>query len=762
MPVRALRIRVVGLVQGVGFRPFIHRLAYRHGLRGYVVNLGGSEVEIHVEGEGSKVDAFLRSLPEEKPPPAIIEMLTVEEVRPLGLQDFEIRRSQDKVTQRSAIPPDLGICEHCLREILDPGDRRYRYPWNSCAWCGPRYSMMYTLPYDRENTSMRDFPLCDKCLAEYRNLGDERRYHAQGISCPVCGPKTFLLDSDGVPLHVRDPIREAARLLEEGHVLAVKGLGGYHIAGLASDRSVVRRVRRIKDRPSQPLAVMARDCDKVGEIARVSEDDCRILRSPQRPILLLTRREKSLVDPLVTGGLYWIGVMLPYTGLHALLLREVGDGVLIMTSGNKHGFPMCRSLSCVLEQIGEEIDYILEHNRRIVHRVDDSVVRRTRGHILQLRRSRGYAPYWISVEPELPEAIALGAELQTAGGVSFENKIVLTQYIGDLDNPAQLSELLEEIEWLAKNYRLSPDLIVYDKHPSYHNRQLVAPLAEEYGAETVEVQHHCAHALSLIADRGLPIDRYYPAVVVDGAGYGDDGRIWGGESLVVGPDGCSRTSHISYFPLPGGDAATREPIRILIGILSTALEEDEVIKLLREIGRIPTVISEEKARLVHKIAKASPRTSSAGRLADALSSLLGISYHRTYEGEPAITLESELLKHRIQPDRRLEPPLKTGMLDPYSSVMSVYERLRAGKHREALEMAATVLYWIGYTLASSALGRISGDILFSGGAAVNEYIAMGVEHAASENGVSVVYHRHLPPGDGGIAAGQLLSTALDK
>ncbi|MCE4628382.1 MAG: carbamoyltransferase HypF [Desulfurococcales archaeon] len=762
MPVKALRIRVVGLVQGVGFRPFIHRLAYRHGLRGYVVNLGGSEVEIYVEGESNRVDAFLRSLPEKKPPPAIIERLAVEEVKPIGIQDFEIRRSQKRVTQRSAIPPDLGICEHCLREILDPGDRRYRYPWNSCAWCGPRYSMMYTLPYDRENTSMRDFPLCENCLREYRNIGDERRYHAQGISCPVCGPKTFLLDSEGIPLHVRDPIGEAARLLEEGHVLAVKGMGGYHIASLASDTSVVRRVRRIKDRPSQPLAVMVRDCGKVREIAQASEEDCRILGSPQRPILLLPRREESFVDPLVTGGLYWIGVMLPYTGLHALLLREVGDGVLIMTSGNKHGFPMCRSLSCVLEQIGGEIDYILEHNREIVHRVDDSVVRRTRGHILQLRRSRGYAPYWITVEPVLPEAIALGAELQTAGGVSFENKIVLTQYIGDLDNPAQLSELQEEIEWLAKNYRLSPELIVYDKHPSYHNRRLVPLLAEKYGAETVEIQHHCAHALSLIADRGLPADQYYPAVVVDGAGYGDDGRVWGGESLVVGPGGCGRASHISYFPLPGGDAATREPIRILIGILSTVHGEDEVIGLLHDIGRIPAAISEEKARLVYKIAGASPKTSSAGRLADALSSLLGISYRRTYEGEPAITLESELLKHRIQPDRSLEPPLERGMLDPYHSVMSVYEKLRAGKHREALKIAATVLYWVGYTLASSALGRVSGDVLLSGGAAVNEYIAMGVEDAASENGVGVIYHRHLPPGDGGIAAGQLLSIALNK
>ncbi|MCE4625749.1 MAG: carbamoyltransferase HypF [Desulfurococcales archaeon] len=757
MPVKALRIRVVGLVQGVGFRPYIHRLAVRHRLRGYVLNLGGSEVEIHVEGEQERVKSFLHDLPRMKPPPAIIEDISIHEVEPNGFPRFEIMRSQRRVTRRSAIPPDIGICEYCLREILDPNNRRYRYPWNSCAWCGPRYSMMYTLPYDRDNTSMRDFPLCDDCLREYRDLEDERRYHAQGISCPVCGPRTFLLDSRGAPLHVDDPIREAARLLSEGRILAIKGLGGYHIAGLASDDEVVRRIRRIKDRPTQPLAVMARDCDVVSQISYATLEDCELLQSPQRPILLIPMRRDSIVSGEVTGGLYWIGVMLPYTGLHALILREIPDGVLIMTSGNRHGFPMCRTLECILDQVGGDIDYVLEHNRIIVHRVDDSVVRRTRGRPVLLRRSRGYAPYWITAPIELPEAIALGAELQTAGGVSFEDKIVLTQYIGDLDNPAQLSELQGEVKWFVKHYNLNPELIVVDKHPAYSNRIIAPQLAEEYGSEIVEVQHHCAHVFSLIAERRLSPDAQYPAVTVDGAGYGDDGKVWGGEALIASPRGCERVAHIQYFPLPGGDAATKEPLRTLIGILSLGLEEDETIRLLKRLSWIPLKMSEGKARLVYKVAGRSPLTSSAGRLADALSALLGVSFKRTYEGEPAIALESRLLLNRITPSRR--PPGEDS-LNPYRLVEYVIERFKGGGFRDGLEAAADVLYWVGYSLAEKALQEVRAPLLFSGGAAVNEYIAMGVEDAARSFGVEVVFHRQLPPGDGGIAAGQLILAAI--
>ena len=758
MQKKAVRIRIIGLVQGVGFRPFIHRLAEKHGLNGYVVNLGGSEVEVHVEGPSSSINSFLNQLVLMKPPPSVIKKVEVTEVPPKDYPGFKILPSRKTLTERSAIPPDFGICEDCLREILDPRNRRYGYPWNSCAWCGPRFSMIYRVPYDRENTSMNQFPLCNECLSEYRDLDNERRYHAQGISCQVCGPKTYLLDNRGYPINTKDPIREAARLLDEGRILAIKGVGGYHIASLATDDSVVSRVRGIKQRPTQPLALMVRDCEKAEELVYLEDKDCAVLKSSQRPILLLERRPNAPVSELVAPNMHWLGIMLPYTGLQALLLKYVRDGFLIMTSGNKHGFPMCKDLGCVLDQIGGEIDYILEHNRVIVHRVDDSVVRWTRGHLLQLRRSRGYAPYWIEASVRIPEAISLGAELQTAGGISFDNKVILTQYIGDLDNPVQLDELHDELKWLVDQYKLKPEYLVLDKHPSYSNRRIAPYFIEEYGSEPVEVQHHCAHALSLIVDRGLdPLDNY-PAVVVDGAGYGDDGAIWGGEALTVTGGECKRISHIHYYPLPGGDAATKNPIRVLIGILQMEMNEDEVVETLSKLGKIPNIISEERARLIVQLSKHSPMTSSAGRLADALSALLGISYKRTYEGEPAITLESRLLAERVVPSRRLEIPVRKSMLDPYGSVMFVAESLVEGRMVEALRRAATVLYWIGYGLAKKALAVVRNDILFSGGAAVNEFIAMGVEDAAESYGVNVIYHKNIPPGDGGIAAGQLLFT----
>lgn len=758
MQKKAVRIRIIGLVQGVGFRPFIHRLAEKHGLNGYVVNLGGSEVEVHIEGPSSSINSFINQLVIMKPPPSVIKKVEVTVVQPKDYPSFKILPSRKTLTERSAIPPDFGICEDCLREILDPRNRRYGYPWNSCAWCGPRFSMIYRVPYDRENTSMNQFPLCNECLSEYRDLGNERRYHAQGISCQACGPKTYLLDNQGSPINAKDPIREAARLLDDGKILAIRGVGGYHIASLATDDDVVSRVRAIKQRPTQPLALMVRDCEKAEDLVYLEDKDCTVLKSSQRPILLLEKKPDAPVSELVAPNLHWLGIMLPYTGLQALLLRHVRDGFLIMTSGNKHGFPMCKDLGCMLDQVGGEIDYILEHNRVIVHRVDDSVVRWTRGQLLQLRRSRGYAPYWIEASVRIPEALALGAELQTAGGISFDNKVILTQYIGDLDNPVQLNELHEELEWLVDQYKLKPEYLVLDKHPSYSNRRIAPHFIEEYNSELVEVQHHCAHALSLIVDRGLdPLDNY-PAVVVDGAGYGDDGAIWGGEALTVTGGECKRVSHIHYYPLPGGDEATKNPIRVLIGILRMEMDEGEVVEILGKLGKVPSIIGEERAKLIAQLSKHSPLTSSAGRLADALSVLLGISYMRTYEGEPAITLESRLLAERILPYKKMEIPVRESQLDPYESVMFVADSLVEGRMVEALRRAATVLYWIGYSLAEKALSLVRNDILFSGGAAVNEFIAMGVEDAAESYGVNVIYHKNIPPGDGGIAAGQLLFT----
>ena len=758
---RAVKLRVVGIVQGVGFRPFVHRLAVRVGVAGYVKNLGGSEVEIHIEGPEVLVEEFMRRLELEKPPPAIIEELTVEETRPLGLGSFRIEKSAKSKSARSMIPPDFGICRWCAEEVLGQGTRFSGYPWNSCAWCGPRFSMMYTLPYDRENTSMKEYPLCPECLRDYEDLWNERRYHAQGISCPRCGPRTMLLDGEGRVVDVKDPVAEAARLIDEGMILAVKGLGGFHIASLATDDDVVARVRRIKSRPTQPLALMARDCGVASRIVVVGERECGILESPRRPILLLPKREDSPVSELIAPGLDTIGVMLPYTGLHLLLLSMVRDGFLVMTSGNRHGFPMCRTVPCILDQLGGEVDYILTHDRVIVHRVDDSVARFTGGNLVLLRRGRGYAPEWIRVKGrQLGEHVAVGAELQSAGAVSFEDKVVLTQYIGDIDEPGQLEELEEELRWFIKAYSLSPRSVALDMHPAYTSRRAAARLAEELGVPTVEVQHHHAHAVAAAVDAGLEPGEWVPAVTVDGAGYGLDGTVWGGEALLSSAMDFKRVASIRPFPLPGGDTATKRPPRILVGLLSMAMSEDEVIETLGRIGILDSGISEAEARLSYRVSRSrAPLTSSAGRLIDAVSSMLGVCHRRTYEGEPAMKLEAyakmgggEVL--RVEPPEYNAGPV--AVLDAPKVILWALEELESGAKPQ--NVAATIMYWIGWYLASRALEESDGSraLLLSGGAAVNDYIYRGALEAAREYGARVLLPSKTPPGDGGVALGQIV------
>lgn len=757
----ARRIRIVGLVQGVGFRPFIYRIAAKAGVKGYVLNLGGSEVLVHAEAPPENIGLFLELLRREKPPPAIIEDLEIEDARVEGYKSFTIRKSGAKVTVRSQIPPDLGICDDCLREILDPNNRRYRYPWNSCAWCGPRYSMMYRIPYDRENTSMRDFPLCEQCRREYEDPSNTRRFHAQGISCQNCGPHTILRDGRGNPLPVSDPIMVAAEHLNRGAVIAVRGVGGYHIAGSPFIEETVRRIRHIKQRPQQPLALMAYDCDAARGIADVSEADCEVLRSPQRPILLVKSRDPhgSLQD-LIAPGLDSLGIMLPYTGLQALLLRSVEGRVLIMTSGNRHGLPMCKDLDCILDQFEGDIDYILDHNRVIVHRVDDSVLRRTLGQPVLLRRSRGYAPLWVRVSHNVGEHVALGAELQTAGAISFDDKIVPTQYIGDLDEPGQLEELGSELEWLIEQYRLNPESVAVDAHPGYSNRRLAPLFAEKYGSQIVEVYHHHAHALSLIADAGLNPLEPHPAVTVDGTGYGVDGQIWGGEALIVEGLRFERAASISYYPLPGGDTAAKRPLRVLIGILSLEHSLEEILDLLARIGALGNDISMREAVIAYKISSSAPRTSSTGRLLDAISALLGVSRRRTYEGEPAIKLEAQARLSGAR-GRAIEDIIVSDYsIDPLRAVHHVYTGLIERGVRGGLEAAADVMFTIGYQLASAALARTRSDLLFTGGAAVNDYIAAGARAACGEYGVRLIMHRRLPPGDGGISAGQILYAGL--
>ncbi len=761
-PRKAAVLRVSGIVQGVGFRPFVHRAARKAGVGGYVRNMGGSEVEIRVEGEEGQIAEFLKLLLLEKPPPARIEELTMTEDQPTGLEEFRILPSRRGARLYSMIPPDLAVCDDCLREVYDPGDRHYHYPFNSCAWCGPRFSMIEAVPYDRPNTSMRDFPLCDDCRREYEDPENVRRFHAQGISCPRCGPRLWMEDSSGSRLEVGDPISEAARLIDEGAVVAIKGVGGYHIACLATDDGVVARLRERKRRPQKPFALMALDLDVTREHVEVDPQAEAILTSPERPIVLLPRRPGSPISELVAPGLDTVGVMLPYTPLHHMLLRETGDRILIMTSGNEHGKPMCTDEECARRRLSGFVDYFLHHDRRIVNRVDDSVVRFTAGRVTMLRRGRGYAPAWIRLPAELERpVVAFGAELQSAGAVAFRDKVVLTQFIGDTDEFENLDYLDRALRFFCEAYGIDPSeaTLVADAHPGYASRRLAERWAERAGAELAAVQHHHAHVISVMVEQRVPLEERIVGVAVDGLGYGLDGTLWGGEVLLSGYGGFERVGHLAPQPMPGGDLATRWPVRMLTGVLSTFMSDSEVLETLSRLGlidRLPRGEDEAYVALSQARDPGGARISSAGRVLDAVSALLGVCFERTYEGEPAMKLEAAARGGR--PVEGVEAPVRRGsvaVVDTSRLVESVLGRLG---DVEARDLAYSVTYSLGRALGEVAAWASRGldahFVAVSGGAAVNAILVRGLEDALAGEDLEVRLNTKVPAGDGGIALGQ--------
>ncbi|MEM0039545.1 MAG: carbamoyltransferase HypF [Thermofilum sp.] len=744
---QALRVRVAGIVQGVGFRPHVYRLAVRHGLKGYVLNLGGSEVEIWVEGDPKQIEDFLYDLKNKTPRSAEIEEIHIQAEAPKGYKDFIILKSGTTITKLSMIPPDFGICEECLREVLDPSSRWYRYPFHSCAWCGPRFTVIEKIPYDRENTSMRDFPLCEECQKEYTDPNNLRRFHIQGISCPKCGPKVFLVDPTGKRLEVEDPIREAARLINEGYIVAVKGIGGFHLACLATDDIVLEKLRRHKKRPTKPFALMALSLEVAEKIAEVDDSARELLTSPARPIVILPRKPGA-VSELVAPNLKTVGVMLPYTALHYLLLMDTRDKFLVMTSGNESGEPIIKDNDEALRKLGKVADYFLMHNRRIVNRADDSVVRFTDGEPVMIRRSRGYAPRWITLPRSIKSpAIATGAFLMNTGSVAVEKYVIPTQHIGDLENLETLEFLREALSFLIKTYGIKEcdAIVVTDKHPAYPSRLVAEEIASKCSNKLVEVQHHVAHVSAVMLETAST-EEY--GIAIDGVGYGDDGQIWGGEVLYVG-QGYERLGHLDYLPMPGGDMATVYPARILIGTLTRALGEEEALKIFQSNGLqryLPGGLSE--ARLAARQTSGSPMSSSAGRFLDAVSTALGVSWKRNYEGEPAITLEEYSYGGNIISDSLLEAEGDTVKTSDF-----LLKLLQGELRHSPRDLAYTVQFLLGKRLAEIAREKGAKKILVSGGAAVNTPIVKGIRAIFGKE--NTILPKKLPPGDNSISAGQI-------
>lgn len=618
---------------------------------------------------------------------------------------------------------------------------------------------------------MAKYRLCEECLREYNDLSNTRRYHAQGISCPIDGPRLFLYDNKWDIIETNDPVETAAKLIDEGYIVAVKGIGGYHIAALATNDDVVLKLRKRKKRPTKPFAIMGLDANVLEKIVHIDDRSRKILESPQAPILLLPKKEDSPVSKYVSPGLSHEGVFLAYTGLHYLLLMETRDKFLIMTSGNKHGEPMCIDEDCAKEKLSSIVDYFLLHDREIVNRVDDSVLRWTGNNLVFLRRSRGYAPLWIRIGVKLRgEYIAFGADLSTAGGIGFDDRIILTQYIGDIDEPASMTDMIKYIEFFVKNYRIdeSRAFVVVDKHPRYNSRLLGLKYAEEKGFKVLEIQHHYAHVLGTAVDNGVKAG-VIAGLAIDGAGYGDDGKIWGGEVILFDPSRPWYKRVASLKPLPiVSDRDAYYPVRLLVLLLSCrGYGWEEIRKILKSrdlIDKVP--YGEKELHLVHSLALRNQYTeaSSTGRLLDLFSVLLNIGHIRTYEGELAVRLEATAFHGKVMDDPGYRIVSRNGILQlDYSNVVD--NLLNTPSIKLSLQdYARTLLYWLGYyygeLIVSSIRGTRVEKVVVSGGAAVNNYIIEGLETRLDEDELEILLPKRIPPGDGGIALGQIIAASL--
>ena len=763
---RGATVRIQGVVQAVGFRPFIYRLAVRHNLKGYVANLEDATVEIFVEGEEKAIKDFLKALPKEAPKVSQIESVEVSWGAPRGYRGFEIRPSQfRRMSFGSIIPPDISICEECVKDMFRPGGRWYLYPFTCCAQCGPRFTSVWALPYDRQRTNMADFPLCEDCLREYEDPMD-RRFHAQGICCSRCGPRMMLVDRRGEALEVDEPVREAAKLLKEGYIVAVKGIGGVHLAALAVDDEPVLELRKRKRRPYQPFALMSPDLEAVRSFADVSSEEEKLLVSWRKPIVVLRKSGDYYLSEWVSPGLDTVGVMLPYTGIHILLLRYCGEPALIMTSGNPSGLPMAISNEEALRLLGGIADFFLLHNRRIINRCDDSVVRLVDGMPILYRRSRGFVPSPIEIPIRMEEnqlVLSLGAELRNVGAILYRSRCFPTQYIGDTDNMETLDYLREAVHRLKGllGIEAEPTAIAHDLNPAYLTTRLAKELSENSGCRLVAVQHHHAHLASLMAEWGLPADEQIVGIVMDGVGYGADGDAWGGEVLVGGYEGFRRAGHLERQPMPGGDLCALYPDRMLLAVLLTRSEDDRrrvQSVLSRSVKHLPHGDAELRV-LLAQLRNPSLHTTSAGRFLDAVSALADVCHRRTYEGEPAIRLEAAA--NRGRPDALPLAPqiadekgvyvLKTGDL--------LYElacALEEGRRR--VDVCAAAQEALTRGMAEIAIGvaeeRGIKTVGVSGGVFMNAYILRRTRQIVENAGLRFLHHRLLPPGDGGLCVGQ--------
>ena len=766
---KSASISVRGIVQGVGFRPFVYGLAVKHDLKGWVYNTS-EDVKIEVEGVAEAVRQFERELKEKAPPLAHIENVAIEYHPPLGYKNFEIRHSQAQAGKYQLISPDVATCQACLGELLNPEDRRYRYPFTNCTNCGPRFTIIEDMPYDRPKTTMRYFQMCPKCQAEYDNPLD-RRFHAQPNACPKCGPQVELVDNQGKPVTGSNPISAASRLLKEGKIVAIKGLGGFLLACDATNDTVVKTLRQRKKRSSKPFAIMVTDIDKVKRHCYVSPDEEELLTSSQSPIVLMRWREDSSVSREVAPNLQYLGIMLPYTPLHHVLLRDTALP-LVMSSGNLSEEPIARDNDEALRRLSGIADYFLIHNRDIYSRYDDSVAVVERGTSQLVRRARSYAPYPIRLSFEAKQVLGCGAEEKNTFCLTKDNYAFLSQHIGDMENIETLEHFNSTISLYKRLFHVEPEIIAYDLHPDYLATKYARDLGES-GMRLIPVQHHHAHIASCLADNGL--ESLVIGVAFDGTGMGADGNIWGGEFLVADYRNFRRAGHLEYLPLPGGAAAIKKPYRTAIGYILTLLGEGSLSRNLPVMKQADDMEIEVIKRQIEKKIN-SPLSSSMGRLFDAISALLGIRGEIDYEGQAAVELEmaahSSVIARPVPSEaRELDEAISGNNASyPYRIVddegirivrlrdllAAVIEDLHQGvpKGRISVKFHNTIARMINEMCQLIADETGINQVAPSGGVFQNRLLLGKAVNLLESSGFQVFTHRQVPCNDGGISLGQ--------
>ncbi|MFO8020417.1 MAG: carbamoyltransferase HypF [Promethearchaeia archaeon] len=787
---KTVEINITGIVQGVGFRPFLFNLARDLGLKGYVLNRGNAGVRLVLQGKENAIDTFAERVQQEKPNISYIENLAVETNQPeKQYTQLEIRKSEQGRGISLTLPPDVGICDECLRDMRNKElPKYYQYPFIACAECGPRFTTVEALPYDRERTTMGEFPFCsegnpESCQEEYSDFNN-RRFHAQTFGCSVCGPNYTLYNKSREVIEkqsIKSILKNAAQRINNGEIAAVKGIGGVHLVCLANNDDVILKLRERKgERKYKPFAVMIPEIDIIKPYFQISRKEKEILQSYRRPIVLLEQKENvqpSNISSWVAPGLNNAGFMLPYTGIHYLLFDFIGKKSLIYTSGNKSNIPMGIDNEKIFNQLEELADFFLLHDRPIYQRADDSVLRVHDDKMKIIRRSRGYVPEYLPLpfKVDIPAALATGPELNVTGAVLRRNRIFPTQHIGNVNN-LETFEFIKDALFHMKNLlQIKDEEITYiacDSHPAFTTTQLGKELANQYEIPLIDVQHHYAHLLGLMAENKIRPEESIIGITTDGVGYGDDGNIWGGEILLANYETYQRIGHLEYQPMIGGDRATKYPARMLASIILNTVGIEKAKKYFNELEiekdleygkeELTVIIGEFQQANGHYPSKNIPLTSSTGRILDAVSYLLGACNKKTYRGEPAMRLEG-LAAHGTA--KKISFELQSYMADgtviinTSQAIMDIWDLLYKQKKSPA-DIAAKFQKELGRAYArigiKSAEDHNIKKIGFTGGVAYNYGITKAIKDEVSKANLIFLEHDKIPPGDAGISIGQLI------